>query len=171
MKFQALLLVVILLLSVSMDDSIYAQNSKGDKMPKEELEKLMDDILPLAQKMLKDYGEFFPYGGSMTKDGKVQQVGSSDGTEHPPSQKLIELMIESFRADAKAGRIKATAIVMDVRITLPDTDQTSDAILVRLEHIDGLSLNVFFPYSIKGKGEVVYGKTFAQKGEARIFKE
>jgi hypothetical protein len=60
---------------------------------------------------------------------------------------------------------------MDIRVIPPDSNQKTDAVLVRLEHVDGLSIDVFFPYSIKSKGEVVYGKTFAQKGDAIIFKK
>jgi hypothetical protein len=30
---------------------------------KQESEKLMKAVLPLAEKMLRQYGEFYPYGG------------------------------------------------------------------------------------------------------------
>ena len=70
------------------------------KMPKEELDELMNDILPFAKKMLSEHGEFFPYGGAMTTQGEIIHVGASEGDEHPPSQKLLDILIESFEAQA-----------------------------------------------------------------------
>jgi hypothetical protein len=39
--------------------------------PKEDAQELLDSVLPLAEQMLKEYGEFYPYGGSMASDGKL----------------------------------------------------------------------------------------------------
>ena len=149
----------------------YAQKSKAQKMPKEELDELMSDILPFAQKMLSEHGEFFPYGGAINSKGEIIHIGASDGDEHPPSQKLIDVLIESFQAQAKAGAYRATAIVFDVRVKLPSSEHKTDAVQINLDHADGLSVECFLPYEIKGKGKVVYGEMFAQKGSAKIFKQ
>ena len=148
-----------------------AQDSKTKKMPKEELDELLNDILPFAKKMLSEHGEFFPYGGAITTKGEIIHIGASDGDEHPPSQNLIDVLIESFQAQAKAGAYRATAIVFDVRVKPPSSDQKTDAVQINLDHADGLSVECFLPYQIKGKGEVVYGEMFAQKGAAQIFKQ
>ncbi|QDF75530.1 MULTISPECIES: hypothetical protein [Shewanella] len=52
---------------------------------KDESQELMDAVLPLAEKLLTEHGEFFPYGGAMTPDGKIVSVAAYDGDEHPPS--------------------------------------------------------------------------------------
>ncbi len=140
-------------------------------MPKEELDELMNDILPFAQKMLSEHGQFFPYGGAITSKGEIIHVGASDGDEHPPSQKLIDVLIESFQAKAKSGEYRATAIVFDVRVKPPLSEQKTDAVQINLDHADGLSVECFLPYQLKRKGEVVYGEMFAQKGSARVFKQ
>ena len=139
------------------------------KVPKEELDELMSDILPFAKKMLSEHGEFFPYGGAITSRGEIIHIGTSDGEEHPPSQKLVDVLIESFQAQAKAGAYRATAIVFDVRVKPPSSEQKTDAVQINLDHVDGLSVECFLPYQIKGKGEVVYGEMFAQKGHPKIF--
>ena len=71
---------------------------------------------------------------------------------------------------SKSGTYRATAIIFDVRVVPPGSDQKTDAIQIDLDHISELSLTVFLPYKIKHKGEVVYGEMFAQAGEKKIFK-
>ncbi len=57
---------------------------------KQESEKLMNAVLPLAEKMLRQYGEFYPYGGYMRQDGTIVDVGADDpDTDRPKSRDLI----------------------------------------------------------------------------------
>ncbi len=139
-------------------------------MPKEEVEDLMNELIPFAQKMLAEHGEFFPFGGVITSKGEIIHVGVSDGNEKPPSQKLIELMVEGFRAKAKTGEYRATAILFDVKVQIPESKEKTDAIQANLDHIDGYSVEVFLPYKIEKSG-VTYGEMFAQKGKSDIFKK
>ncbi len=37
--------------------------------PKQEAEALMNEMMPVVQRMLREYGEFFPYGGYMKPSG------------------------------------------------------------------------------------------------------
>jgi hypothetical protein len=53
--------------------------------PKDKCEKLMTATLPFAQKMLRQHGEFFPYGGALDKRGAGVAVGATDGREKPHS--------------------------------------------------------------------------------------
>ena len=171
-KIHSYTLVAMLLVSLLLAPPFaQAQKTTGKRMPKEEVEELMNAVLPFAKKMLSEHGEFYPYGGAVNSNGEIIHMMSGDGDEHPPSQKLIDLLIESSRAQAKAGEYRATAIVFDVRVKPPNSDQKTDAIQINLDHADGLSIAVFLPYQVKGKGEVVYGEMFAQQGDAKIFKQ
>jgi len=137
---------------------------------KDESERLMNEVLPLAERMLREYGEFYPYGGYMKPLGEIVHVGAKDNdTEHPSSKDLIYVLRDSFSAMARAGECKATAIVFDVRVEVPDTHKKSSAIQICLEHADGYSAEVFFPYSLAEDGEIKYGSTFAQEGGYEIF--
>jgi len=154
-----------------MSSLLAIQDPKSKKMPKEELEELMAAAIPQAKRMLSEYGEFYPYGGAIDKKGKVISVAVDDGDEHPPSQKLIDLLVGTFQAQAAAGEYRLTAIVYDVRVISPGSNEKTDAICIELDHVDGVSLKVFVPYKIKGKNEVVYGEMFTREGAARIFKK
>jgi hypothetical protein len=135
---------------------------------KADCEVLMSSALPLAKQMLDRFGGFLPYGGVMRVDGQLTSVACYDGREHPPSTDVIKLLKAAFIAGAKEGQFKATALVYDVRVTLPSTGKKSDAIAVSLNHRNAYSVIVLFPYNIES-GKAAIGAAFAQKGKADIF--
>jgi hypothetical protein len=132
-------------------------------------EKLMNSIFPLAERMLRQYGEFYPYGGYMKPDGTIVDVGAADpDTDHPKSRDLIHVLRSSFQEMARANQCRAVALVFEVSVPIPGSTRKSDAIQVCLEHADGYSVEVFFPYQIIDD-EVVYGESLAQQGKHEIF--
>jgi len=137
---------------------------------KQEAEKLMNNLLPVAQSMLSECREFYPYGGYVELDGQIRHVGVKDPTtEYPQSEDMIIALEKLFLEKAYAHECKVTAIICDVRVKVPGTDRKSDAIQVRLDHVNGYSREVFFPYEIV-KDEVRYGETFAYDGKGTIFR-
>ena len=138
---------------------------------KQDSERLMNAVLPLAEKMLRQYGEFYPYGGYMKSDGTIVDVGAEDpDTDRPKSKDLVYVLRSSFREMAGTNQCKAVAIVLDVAVSLPESNRKSDAIQVCVDHADGYSAEVFFPYQIVNN-EIVYEKTFAQEGKREIFEQ
>ena len=136
--------------------------------PKTDCETLMGAVLPFAEQMLSNHGEFLPFGGAMRPDGELVSVAGYDGDEHPPSSDVIRLIKDGFVEAARQGQFKATALVYDVRTTVPSTGDKSDAIAVSLNHRDSYSVVVLFPYKIEG-GKLTVGDAFAHMGEADIF--
>ena len=136
---------------------------------KEECEKLMNEMLPLAEKMLAEFGEFIPYGGYMKDNGDIVHVGAKKPeTDRPKSNDLIEMLKSSFRNLADSDQCKATAIVFDVVIPLPDQDRKSDAIQICLDHVANYSAEVFLPYELID-ARVGYREMFAQEGKYELF--
>jgi hypothetical protein len=135
-----------------------------------ESEMLMNAVLPVAERMLKQYGEFYPYGGCMRLDRSITHIGATDSdTDHAKSRDLLFILKDSFREMASRRECKAVAAVFGVSITLPNSDEKSDAIQVKnVEHADGYSVQVFFPYRL-ADGELIYGETFAQQGKCEVF--
>jgi hypothetical protein len=136
---------------------------------KEDCERLMNAVLPTAETMLRQHGEFYPFGGYLDSEGGVTHVGGIDkDTDHPRSRDLIFVLRDAFQNLAQAARCRATALVFDVRVTLPGSINEADTIQVCLDHRDGYSAEVFLPYQLVA-GEIVYGETFAQKGKSEVF--
>ncbi|MBA3698741.1 MAG: hypothetical protein H0W78_07795 [Planctomycetes bacterium] len=138
------------------------------KSPKAEAEDLMNAALPFAKQMLAAHGEFLPYGQALDKTGVFIAIGASDGREHPPSRDLIQILKVGMREGARAGKYKATAIVYDVRVTLPSSGANSDAIAVSLNHEGKYTALAFFAYRLEGEN-VVMGEVFAQPEENYSF--
>ena len=138
-------------------------------MSKQELEELMNDSLPFAKQMLEEHGEFHPYGGAIKANGEIIRSGAYNGEELPLAQELIDVLVEASRKLAAAGEYRATAIIFDVLVKPPNSDQKTDAIQINLDHANGLSIEVFLPYRLSAEGDVDYGEMFAQKGAGRIF--
>jgi hypothetical protein len=137
--------------------------------PKCESETLMNAVLPVAERMLKQHGEFYPYGGCTRLDGTITHIGATDAdTDRPKSKDLLFVLKDSLREMAGRRECKAVAVVFDVSITLPSGER-SDAIQVNIEHAGGYSVEVFFPYRL-ADGKLIYGETLVQQGKHEVFR-
>jgi hypothetical protein len=58
----------------------------------------MSEFVPFAERMLRENGEFFPFGGALTVNGEVVSVAAYDGREQPPSDDVIALRRPSLKA-------------------------------------------------------------------------
>ncbi len=135
---------------------------------KDDCNQLLNAALPFAEQMLRDHGEFLPFGAQMLPDGEIVSVAADDGEDYSRSQNLIDVLRAAFRAGAAEGDLLATALVYDVRVMLPGANEKSDAIALNLDHRDNYSVTVFFPYTITG-GQLTIGDAFANGGDYSIF--
>ena len=117
--------------------------------PKEECEELMNTVLPALIQLLEKNGEFFPVGAVMHDNREIAFTAFYDGNEKPESQEVIDNLVMTHKSSADSGEIVASCIAFDTRVT---TDVYSgDAINFSLEHRDGFSAEVVFPYELKKK--------------------
>ena len=130
----------------------------------EDLDALLDMVLPFAQQQLASHGGFFPYGAYIGLGGVAEFVAIYSDSEHPDAAKMFE---DSFLAlAARRDVIRAAAVAVDVRIG----GGVSDAISVNLEHAEGHAITVLLPYSKARFGKrIKYGSMSAQAGEHRIW--
>jgi hypothetical protein len=143
---------------------------KDIKTQKAELEKLLAASLPFAQQMLAKHAEFYPYGATMGSDGKIANVGGYTGDEHPKFTEVIDLLKAAYRRDGETGKIMASALVYDIRTIPPGQTQKTDAVAVDLDHRDGMSIIMVYPYTIDADKKVRFASPFAMKGAGAIFK-
>jgi hypothetical protein len=139
------------------------------KTPREECEELMSAVVPFAEQMLSQHREFYPFGAAMAPDGQIVSVGGHTGDEHLRKQDVLALLEKGYREEAKLGKYKATVLVIDMLVIPPGKDVKQDAIAARLDHRDGYSVVVLFPYTIGPSGNVAIEPPFAIKGEHNIF--
>ena len=127
---------------------------------------MLNKLLPFAYELLAKYGEFFPFGAAIDREGKVRMVAGDTGTEHPPSDDVIALITDAMKRERDS--FAAVGICYDVRVRTSADGDPTDAICVALEHRDGTSLVVLQPYS-KRDGTMQYGQLIAQPGRRTVF--
>jgi hypothetical protein len=134
-----------------------------------ECERLVNDLLPYAQMMLSEHGEFVPFGGTLADDGEIQHVGVETEDDDSPPEELIDLLKEHFQTGAADGQFNATALVYDILVVPPGQEDKQDAIAVALDHRDGFSGVAIFPYTFDATKEVQIGEPFGGPGAGDIF--
>jgi hypothetical protein len=134
-----------------------------------DLNALLNDLLPFAERRLAEHGQFYPFGGSIAADGKHVSVGAKGSSDRPKSHELIDIMTNAFRSQASEGKIRAAGICFDVRIVPPGQVDKTDAIQLALEREGSDAVDVFVPYAQLPDGEFSYGELFASERIPTMF--
>ena len=141
--------------------------------PKADCEAVMNFGLPLVAEILKQHGEFVPFGAAMRPNGEIVCLGAYDGREVPSLAgsfgDIIRALKDAFVAGARRQEYVATALFYEVGATMPATAEHVDAVAVSLNHRERYSVLVLLPYKLED-GDVVYDAPMAQPGEADIFR-
>jgi hypothetical protein len=131
----------------------------------DDLDSLLNAVLPLAQRLLGESGEFYPFGADLTLSGETSMVMGHPGSgdNNPASSDVFDLLVGGF--GAKSDHLRAAALVANFRTS------ESDVIRIDLEHRDGRALVVLMPYQADPSGQgISYGQLQAGEGNRRIWK-
>ncbi|MFI3246628.1 MAG: hypothetical protein R3Y10_09120 [Ferrimonas sp.] len=137
----------------------------------EQAQQLLNTLMPLVDKLLREEGEFMPFAAAMTPAGDFVSVGVPiDEEEANPSEAMLADLQLVLREAAQQGEYQATAAVYDTGIVLDDKPESvpQDAIGIHLEHQQGFAMMVFVPYTLV-KQQVQYGEMMAQPMDAIVF--
>lgn len=129
---------------------------------------LINALLPFAQHMLAEHGEFLPFGSVINAAGQVEALGGLSGDERPHPQKQVEFMQNAARAMAAQGLCKAAGLCVAVQVQLPGTEGRTDAAMAILEDATG-AIQVFLPFTKNSDGSYEYGDLTANHAEPSIF--
>jgi hypothetical protein len=87
----------------------------------------MNEVLPVAETMLRRHGEFYPFGGYMEADGKIVHLGAADDdTDRPKSKDLVfvrEVHCRSWRGTRSAS-LRRWCSMSQLRCRTPITKST-----------------------------------------------
>lgn len=137
--------------------------------PKEEVEKLLNTIMPFAEQQLNKNKEFLPFVTVMLLTGEIQTVAS--GNEHSEAQKVIDDIQKRLIEGAKNGEYLATGIAYLSLVTDPETKEKKDAVCINLDHKDNYSVKLFYPYNYNlDSGTVYFSDPIGSVGDDKIFK-
>ena len=137
-------------------------------MSREDFNQLLNALIPFAQKMLTQYGQFAPFAGGVGDSGEVELLGGYP-QESATAQQIHDALFVGLQQAAREGKYRATGLCADVRVRRGPDDPGSEAISVSLEHSDGTAVDVYLPYQRPSAGGFEYGELFGTAAEARIF--
>jgi hypothetical protein len=129
----------------------------------EDLDALLNAVLPFAEQTLAKYGELFPFGAAVLSHGELELLAADPGSaERPGSEAVLRALYDGARSSC--GTRRAFAFVADVRA------DGVDAVRVELEHLEGIALVVLVPYGRSElTKEVTIGQMTGSTGHPRIW--
>jgi hypothetical protein len=140
--------------------------------PKTDCEAVMNSGFPLAEELLKQNGEFLPFGMAMQPNRDIICLGAYDGRGHQAlgasQTEMVRTVRSALIAGARREEYMATALFYDARITLGATADQKDAIAIALHHRDGYAVMVLMPYQFDSDA-IVFDSPQAQAAEFDIF--
>lgn len=135
---------------------------------RDDLEKLLNFLLPLAKKHLNSFGEFYPFAAATEVNGKIAAIAAYTGAEHPTSHDVRNTLVKILQDQAKSGKIIATGLAENMSVVIPGKVTKSDAVLVTLERTSGKSVRVYAPYR-KTQDGYQFDELFATAADPVIF--
>lgn len=125
------------------------------------LDALLAASLRIAQVHLTEAASFDPFVLVTNSEGRMlaAEIDRSKLGRHPESEEIADAA--TTQLVGLAASVSATALTLNTRLA----KERSDAIEVRLDHCDGLSLLVLLPYKRpKFGGRVEYGEMRSYRG-------
>ena len=135
----------------------------------DDVEALLADLLPFAERMLSEHQEFLPFGGRIALDGEIIWEGADNGKDMPPSAELIALLHDEHRLLSTRRELRACAVLYDIRVLPPGRSTKQDAICATVDHVSGYSANRIYPYSFTAAGELAVEPFFEMTSTAPVF--
>jgi hypothetical protein len=128
-----------------------------------DLDGLIAIVLPLAERHLTAFGEFYPFGARVAATGGMTLLaGDPASGERPSAADMLETLYAGARATA--ARSRAVAFATDVR------GAAGDSVEIDLEHSEGLAVTFHMPYERHALGEAIsLGKLQAVLGTPRVW--
>ena len=127
---------------------------------KKDGDQLLGFLVPFAEKCLNKQGGFEPFAAVVTPEGELEAIACMPPTE--------EMFVGSLRAAAKAKKVRASGICVDVEVDLPHGNKRTKAVKVSLDSAEGQVVDCYVPYR-KAKGGHELGELFAVPGRTTIF--
>lgn len=145
---------------------------ENEEQAEQELEQLLNAVIPFAQRMLARHGQFYPFAAAVKQDGKLTFIPFKQTNQElarQARQNLADSLRERLIMGASNGEYRATGLCQDVRVNLSGATGRSDAVLISIEHLNGRAMDVFLPYAAEPDGEIVYGEVFASASDPVVF--
>ena len=114
-----------------------------------------------AGTMLREAGDFYPFGAAVDQMGEAQAFGASNGDERPEPRELYRMLEHGFSAGAKDGSFSIVALAANVNVPHQYNPPFPDGLRIHLE-APGFSRYIYVPYVARGEPGKAHEVTFAE---------
>ena len=136
-------------------------------MGQNDFQELINHSHDMAEKLLiKQDGEFYPFGAEIDNQGKLTHVGHHNGDDFPLSQTRINEYKKYFETEIQNENIRAYAITFDTLVKRnPDSEKT-DAIAIECYSREvGQRTTYYFPYKRVTADKLEFGESWGVSSE------
>jgi len=139
------------------------------EVAREDLLALLDLVVPLAQRFLREDGSFLPMGALIGSDGRPQLVVAEPSTTLKTMDDVTQVIRTKLQQAVEQQAARAVAIGQDARVRAPIGRRSSDAILVTVEPQHGAAVNVLLPYVVAPTTGVHYAELLTTPARPSLF--
>lgn len=146
------------------ENAFLKRDIRGMKLIPNELVSLVDYCHSLANLLLIEQGEFYPFGVYLSNEQKITQRLFHDGDDFPLSTGLINIIKHDFDQQLAIKAIAASAVVYDAKVTNESYPEAADVVVVRLasQTLDVILL-YYLPYQ-SNEDKIEYGIGWIETG-------
>lgn len=130
-----------------------------------DIQNILDEMLPFVETLLKEYGEFYPVSAVVNTKQKVEHIilEEDEENDNPKSNSVIAELKKELRW--RKNEFLAVAIFYDVKIK----EEQTDAIAVFVEHKKEMEAYTFYyPYELIDN-DLIFGKSWKTIEKMQIF--
>lgn len=142
-------------------------------MARDDINAILNQVLPFAQQCLQRDGEFFPFAARMDENGDIIAIAANETEgegEEPSAQDVIDMLTQMLvEAGGEEHPPRAMAICFEATVSHEQNPTPHEAICVQIEDVDGEALLVSLPYTRSEDGSVSCGELAASPTELRFF--
>jgi hypothetical protein len=137
-----------------------------DPKQKRDFETLLQHVEPSTRPLLEEFGGFYPFAVVLTRDGRPEGVDVKVTDERPSPKELLHDLVAILRE--RSHQYRAIGICADGTVPVEGGGR-ADAVVVKMEHAYGESLEAAIPYLRTDDGVVRYGPTRFARHKAQVF--
>ncbi|OXB00710.1 hypothetical protein [Flavobacterium pectinovorum] len=131
----------------------------------DDIQNILDETFPLVERLLKEYGEFYPLSSAVNIEQKVEHVilEEDEENDNPESNSVIAELKKELRW--RKDEFLAIAIFYDVKVK----EQQTDAIAVFVEHKKEMEAFTFYYHYELVDNDLIFGKSWKTIEKMQIF--
>jgi len=139
-----------------------------DGDPQDEMDVLLNFLLPYARDQLEQNGDFVPTGATLSEAGTVSAVNAGTDDARASSDAVVAALTEAIRREAEAGAVRACGVVDTARVPRPGMPEMTDAIRVRIDHTTADPVHVFMPFRKRRMRGYEFDQLFVEPGTSLL---